>query len=85
VELHTPETYPSIRERPVERPGGHFRPGAPEPQSTDVCPNPRAPRSAAMGYSGQEMTWHGFRTIASTCLNELGRRPDLNELQLAYT
>jgi hypothetical protein len=37
-----------------------------------------------MGYSGQEMTWHGFRTIASTCLNELGWHPDLIELQLAH-
>jgi integrase len=37
-----------------------------------------------MGYSGQEMTWHGFRTISSTCLNELGWHPDLIELQLAH-
>ena len=37
-----------------------------------------------MGYSGQEMTWHGFRTIAPTCLNELGWHPDLIELQLAH-
>jgi integrase len=37
-----------------------------------------------MGYSGDEMTWHGFRTIASTCLNELGWNPDLIELQLAH-
>ena len=25
-----------------------------------------------MGYSGEEMTWRGFRTIASTLLRELG-------------
>jgi integrase len=37
-----------------------------------------------MGYSGDEMTWHGFRTVASTCLNELGFHPDLIELQLAH-
>jgi integrase len=37
-----------------------------------------------MGYSGEEMTWHGFRTIASTCLNEQGWHPDLIELQLAH-
>ena len=37
-----------------------------------------------MGYSGDEMTWHGFRTIASTCLNEQGWHPDLIELQLAH-
>ncbi len=37
-----------------------------------------------MGYSGAEMTWHGFRTIASTLLNEQGWHPDLIELQLAH-
>jgi integrase len=37
-----------------------------------------------MGYSGEEMTWHGFRTIASTLLNEQGWHPDLIELQLAH-
>jgi integrase len=38
-----------------------------------------------MGYTGEQMTWHGFRTIASTCLNEQGINPDLIELQLAHT
>src|SRR4029079_5682399 len=37
-----------------------------------------------MGYSGDQMTWHGFRTIASTLLNEQGWNPDLIELQLAH-
>lgn len=37
-----------------------------------------------MGYSGEEMTWHGFRSLASTCLNEQGWNPDLIELQLAH-
>ncbi len=37
-----------------------------------------------MGYSGQEMTGHGFRAMASTCLNERGVAPDLIELQLAH-
>lgn len=37
-----------------------------------------------MGYTGQEMTWHGFRSLASTCLNEQGWHPDLIELQLAH-
>jgi len=30
------------------------------------------------------MTWHGFRTIASTLLNEQGWNPHLIELQLAH-
>lgn len=37
-----------------------------------------------MGYSGEEMTWHGFRSLASTSLNEKGWHPDLIELQLAH-
>jgi integrase len=37
-----------------------------------------------MGYDKTEQTAHGFRTIASTLLNELGWHPDLIELQLAH-
>jgi integrase len=38
-----------------------------------------------IGYPGDEMTAHGFRTMASTLLNEQGVHPDLIELQLAHT
>jgi integrase len=37
-----------------------------------------------MGYTHDEMTGHGFRSLASTCLNEQGYHPDLIELQLAH-
>ena len=37
-----------------------------------------------MGYSGDEQTAHGFRSMASTLLNEQGYHPDLIELQLAH-
>jgi integrase len=37
-----------------------------------------------LGYSGDEMTGHGFRAMASTLLNELGFPPDVIELQLAH-
>lgn len=37
-----------------------------------------------LGYGGDEMTGHGFRAMASTCLNELGFAPDVIELQLAH-
>jgi len=37
-----------------------------------------------LGYSGEEMTSHGFRSMASTLLNEQGVNPDLIELQLAH-
>jgi hypothetical protein len=38
-----------------------------------------------MGYTGEEMTGHGFRAMASTCLNELGWHPDVIERQLAHS
>jgi integrase len=37
-----------------------------------------------LGYSTDEMTGHGFRALASTCLNEQGWSPDIIELQLAH-
>lgn len=37
-----------------------------------------------MGYSTEQMTSHGFRTVASTLLNELGVAPDIIEKQLAH-
>lgn len=37
-----------------------------------------------MGYTGDEMTGHGFRSMASTLLNEQGWAPDVIERQLAH-
>lgn len=37
-----------------------------------------------MGYSGSEMVAHGFRSMASTLLNEQGWPPDVIERQLAH-
>lgn len=37
-----------------------------------------------LGYSGDEMTGHGFRSMASTLLNEQGWAPDVIERQLAH-
>jgi integrase len=37
-----------------------------------------------MGYDGDTMTGHGFRSIASTMLNEKGYNPDAIEAQLAH-
>jgi integrase len=39
----------------------------------------------SMGYSGAEMTWHGFRALASTQLNEMGWNDKWLETQLAHT
>jgi len=38
----------------------------------------------SLGYSGDEMTGHGFRAMASSRLNELGWNPDAIERQLAH-
>ncbi|HKR44059.1 MAG TPA: integrase arm-type DNA-binding domain-containing protein [Paraburkholderia sp.] len=37
-----------------------------------------------MGYDNETMTGHGFRSMASTSLNEHGWHPDVIELQLAH-
>jgi integrase len=37
-----------------------------------------------LGYSGDDQTGHGFRSMASTLLNEQGFPPDVIELQLAH-
>src|SRR5437660_651697 len=38
-----------------------------------------------LGYSSEEAPGHGFRSMASTLLNEQGFPPDVIELQLAHT
>lgn len=37
-----------------------------------------------LGYTGEEMTGHGFRSMAATRLNEMGWNPDAIERQLAH-
>jgi integrase len=37
-----------------------------------------------LGYGGEDQTGHGFRSMASTLLNEQGFPPDVIELQLAH-
>ena len=37
-----------------------------------------------LGYAKDEMTGHGFRSIAATRLNEMGWNPDAIERQLAH-
>jgi hypothetical protein len=37
-----------------------------------------------LGYSSEEQTAHGLRTMASTLLNEQGFPPDVIELKLAH-
>lgn len=37
-----------------------------------------------LGYSGEEMTGHGFRSMAATRQNEMGWHTDAIERQLAH-
>lgn len=37
-----------------------------------------------LGFAKEEMTGHGFRPMASICLNEQGWHPDIIERQLAH-
>jgi integrase len=53
-------------------------------QSRPLSENTLGAALRRIGYSSDEMTAHGFRTLASTLLNEQGWHPDLIELQLAH-
>jgi len=54
--------------------------GEPVSEMTD-----RAPSRAPMGYTKEQMTAHGFRTSASSLLNESGKwNPDAIERALAH-
>ena len=68
---------------------GHGRyvfPSMRSPKGTEPMSN-NAIRSALrrMGFSNEEMTAHGFRSLGSTRLNEMGFRPDVIEAALAHT
>lgn len=58
----------------------------PNPRNKDLPASENAVNGAVrrMGYAKDEMTAHGFRSTASTLLNELGVRPDIVEAQLAH-
>ncbi|WP_276968047.1 tyrosine-type recombinase/integrase [Metallibacterium scheffleri] len=58
----------------------------PSPRGAARCMSENAITVAlrALGYDGQTMTGHGFRSIASTLLNEQGWNRDAIERQLAH-
>ncbi|PPU94710.1 tyrosine-type recombinase/integrase [Xanthomonas albilineans] len=63
--------------------GGHhvfpgLRPNRPMSESTINA------ALRALGYASDEMTGHGFRSMAATRLNEMGWNPDAIERQLAH-
>jgi integrase len=49
-----------------------------------MCENTLNTALRRLGYDKTEMTSHGFRTVASTLLNELGWNADWIEMQLAH-
>ena len=69
--------------QPVTGPDGFVFPGLTEP-NRPMSETALTVALRRMGYSGSEMTWHGFRSMASTLLNEQGFPPDVIELQLAH-
>ncbi|MDO4953165.1 MAG: tyrosine-type recombinase/integrase [Synergistaceae bacterium] len=64
--------------------GGRFL--FPSPRGDGRCMSGEAVRTALriMGFAKEEMTPHGFRSMASTVLNEYQFYPDAIELQLAH-
>ena len=66
--------------------GRYVFPSARSPRGTEPMSN-NAIRTALrrMGFSNEEMTAHGFRSLGSTRLNEMGFRPDVIEAALAHT
>jgi integrase len=71
------------RLQPITGPGRYLFPSLRTP-TRQISDNTLNAALRRLGYSGEEMTGHGFRSMASTCLNELGWHPDLIELQLAH-
>jgi integrase len=70
--------------QPLTGKGHYVFPGA---RSRERCMSENTVNGALrrLGWSGSEMTGHGFRSIASTLLNEQGWNRDAIERQLAHT
>ena len=68
---------------PVTGPSGYIFPGLRD-SNRPMSNNALTAALRSMGYTGDEMTWHGFRSLASTALNEQGFPTDVIELQLAH-
>jgi integrase len=70
--------------RPITGGGHLIFPSMLAPEERPMSNNTMNTALRRMGYSRHEMTSHGFRSVASTLLNEQGFHPDLIELQLAH-
>jgi len=87
-------THAALRAaKPTEKPyklsdgGGLYRPyvfpSLPS-RSRSMSDNTINAALRRLGYTSEEMTGHGFRSLASTCLHEQGYHPDPIDLQLAH-
>jgi len=91
TKLRRPHLVPLSRQaveilRDVEPLTGRGRYVFPSPRTSQrpLSDNALTAALRRIGYTGDQMTWHGFRAMASTLLNERGFPPDVIELQLAH-
>jgi integrase len=91
VKMRRPHLVPLAKQavsilREIELLTGRGRFVFPSPRSAQRPLSDNAITAALrrIGYTGEQMSWHGFRAMASTLLNELGFPPDVIELQLAH-
>lgn len=71
--------------RPLTGHGPYIFPSARSPKGLEpMSDNGVRLALRSMGFTPDEMTPHGFRSLGSTMLNELGYRPDLIEAALAH-
>ncbi len=70
--------------RPLTGAGKYLFPG-PRGKDKPLSENAISVAIRIMGYGKDQMTAHGFRSMASTLLNEAGHDPDVIEAQLAHT
>ena len=91
MKMHRPHVVPLARQvvklfAEIREWSGSFRIVFPSPFSQSRCISDMALLNAIrrMGYGKDEMSVHGFRSMASTLLNERGYRPDVIEAQLAH-
>jgi len=73
-----------LRELQLHTRGGRYVFPAVGGQLRPLSENTLGAALRRIGYTSDVMTAHGFRSTASTLLNELGWHPDLIELQLAH-
>ena len=68
---------------PLTGPDGYVSPSA-RSRTRSMSENATTAALRRLGYSGDEMTGHGFRSVASTLLHEQGWNPLAIERQLAH-